>query len=275
MYERMVSKPTVIEAITERILHVKNANACSNFGATAIYERKAFALKTKKGDELSHLFVYTDFIEDKTEVSVDIHDAGHGNGMTATENCIYIATCQKYILRLPHSGNERKKVIFNTDSAISGITFYGNSQFIARMGGEENNLIHFSVGTCNRTTNHFDVASEFYVEKATSYPISQDIHYYNGKLFVIYCAVNSDNKLINNHILVSNITSAVGNYKGKSVYGVEKIIQLNKSSATFDTYEVESLFVAPKKHIVFACNMKKVADSVADDGLVKISNLTF
>ena len=122
----------------------------------------------------------------------------------------------------------------------------------------------------NGTAGRFDTLWTFYVKNTTGFSRGQDIYYdaQTDCLFIPQC--NDHNNV--NKIMVVNLSGESETYKGNKLYTPQDIITVDKRK-DYSKYEIESLVIAPKRHIVMVANIVPKGTITADDAVERISNL--
>ena len=255
---------------TTRIQAVPDVNKCTNLGCYSMKEREAYAVKTRKDQMLSTIYYFPDFEKPYTKTfKVEKGELGHGNGMCCAE---------KYMIRVKYgklTDNLTNGIKISVPEATGAIAFYKKSHLIIKVKSR-NGYLTFMMGKIlineKGTAGRFDTLWTFYVKNTTGFSRGQDIYYdaQTDCLFIPQC--NNANNV--NKIMVVNLSGESETYKGNKLYTPQDIITVDKQK-DYSKYEIESLVIAPKRHIVMVANIVPKGTKTADDAVERISNLKF
>ena len=275
---------------TARIQAVKNLNGCTNFGCYSMNGEEAYAVKTRSDQMLSTIYYFPDFQKPYTKTfKVEKGLLGHGNGMCCAEKYMFFGCWvkdpdesgreqQNYLIRVKYgklTDNLTNGIKISVPEATGAIAFYKKSHLIIKQKATKGYMT-FRMGKIvideDNKAGKFNTLWTFYVKNTTGLKTGQDIYYdaQTDCLFLPYCDV--DNCI--NKIMVVNLSGESETYNGNKLYTPQDIITVDKKGK-YSKYEVESLVIAPKRHIVMAVNIAQKDTKKADDAVEKISNLTF
>lgn len=275
---------------TTRIQAVPDVNKCTNLGCYSMKEREAYAVKTRKDQMLSTIYYFPDFQKPYTKTfKVEKGALGHGNGMCCAEKYMFFGCWvkdpdksgreqQNYLIRVKYgklTDNLTNGIKISVPVATGAIAFYKKSHLIIKVK-PRNGYLTFMMGKIlineNGTAGRFDTLWTFYVKNTTGFSRGQDIYYdaQTDCLFIPQC--NDHNNV--NKIMVVNLSGESETYKGNKLYTPQDIITVDKRK-DYSKYEIESLVIAPKRHIVMVANIVPKGTITADDAVERISNLKF